>query len=284
MSNPKKAPTPGGVDFPFSWEDIVSKLGLISTKEIPQIVLYADFFNPWILFRDEMPLRPGTAVLTVAPKDKEAMNESVVRIYDLMDNMSYCKYDRPTRDERRIWDVKEWLECLVYQIARNLARDGHTFAVPFQRTNLKNEPGRREAFHRLRGLIMLISNLCVNYTLMAPSNLIKKIEAVRPAKDPNLSPIAQVRVKWQLSNMGIDELRKKVLDCERKGKEEKEWLIGILMGKEVAPRATDVGTGIGVLPETSVKKEGSVEVSGTKRANHGLGEEEGVTKRAKTVV
>jgi hypothetical protein len=57
---------------------------------------------------------------------------------------------------------------------------------------------------------------------MGPSNIIKRIEATKPAKDPNLSPIPEVRVKWQLDHMGVDELRKKVLDSERKGKEEKE--------------------------------------------------------------
>jgi hypothetical protein len=60
--------------------------------------------------------------------------------------------------------------------------------------------------------------------------------------------------------MGVDELRKKVLDCERKAKEEKEWLIGILMGKEVALKVTDGGLGAGVLPEGLVKKEESVEL------------------------
>jgi hypothetical protein len=106
--------------------------------------------------------------------------------------------------------------------------------------------------------------------------------------------------------MGVDELRKKVLDCERKGKE-KEWLIGILMGKEVALKVTDGETGVGVLPEGLVKeenveligvknrvdivishepetgrKESSVSVTGTKRASSRVSEGEDMTKRAKT--
>ncbi|KAG9192243.1 hypothetical protein G6011_10977 [Alternaria panax] len=160
-----------------------------------KLILCADFLEPWAMFRDQMPLRPGIAVPTVAPKGKEAMNESIVKIYDFMDSMSYCRYDQPDRDERKEWHVKEWLECLVYKSAQNLARGGHTSAVSFQRCNLKNEAGRREALHRLRGLIMLISNLCTNYTLMAPSNIIKRIEAVRPASDPNLSLIPEICVK-----------------------------------------------------------------------------------------
>lgn len=80
MPAPKKAPTPGVVNFPYSWEDIVPKLGLVFTKEIPNLILCADFFEPWILFRDQMPIRPGIAVPAVAPKDKEPMNESVVKI------------------------------------------------------------------------------------------------------------------------------------------------------------------------------------------------------------
>ncbi|KAL1800297.1 hypothetical protein ACET3X_000639 [Alternaria dauci] len=303
MSVLKKTPTSGGVDFPYSWETTFPELGLVSIRELPKLILCADFLEPWAMFRDQMPLRPGTAVPIIAPKDKEAMKESVVKIYDLMDSMSYCRYDQPNRDERESWGVKEWLECLIYKSARNLARDGHTFAVLFQRVNLKNEPGRREAFRRICGLIMLMSNLCVNYTLMAPSNVIKKMEAARPAKDPNPSPIPEVRVKWQLSNVTVDELRKKVLDCERKGKEEKEWLISILMGKEVALIEANVGASTGSLPETLVKednvrvlsaqqhvdiavghesmdakKESSVKVVGTKRAKPGSEEEEQMMK------
>jgi hypothetical protein len=43
----------------------------------------------------------------------------------------------------------------------------------------------------------------------------------------------ETRTKWQLAHMGVDELRRKVLDAERKGKDEKEWLIGILLSKGV---------------------------------------------------
>jgi hypothetical protein len=33
---------------------------------------------------------------------------------------------------------------------------------------------------------MLVFNLMVNYTQMPPSNIIRKMEAKRPAKDPNI--------------------------------------------------------------------------------------------------
>lgn len=86
---------------------------------------------------------------------------------------------------------------------------------------------------------MLISNLIVNYILLQPSDFIKRIEAARPSRNPEYSPIPDVRIKWQLAHMGVDELRKKVLDSERGEKDEKEWLINILLGKEAGLKAVE---------------------------------------------
>jgi hypothetical protein len=102
-----------------------------------------------------------------------------------------------------------------------------------ERKNVKNEAGRREAFRRLPGLIMLMYNLVVNYTLMQPSGVVRQIGAIKSARTPEYSPILETRTKWQLAHMGVYELRKKVLDAERKRKDEKEWLIGILLGKRM---------------------------------------------------
>jgi hypothetical protein len=90
------------------------------------------------------------------------MNDLVTRIYEMMDAMHTSAYDRPSSSDRKDWSPAQYVECLIYQSARNLSRDNHAFAIPFQRANLKNEAGRREAFHRLRGLVMLKSNLCLN--------------------------------------------------------------------------------------------------------------------------
>jgi hypothetical protein len=80
---------------------------------------------------------------------------------------------------------------------------------------------------------MLVCNLVVNYTLMQPSGAVRRIEAIKPARNPKYSRTLETRTKWQLAHMGVDELRRKVLDAERKGKDEKEWLIGILLSKGV---------------------------------------------------
>jgi hypothetical protein len=293
MTAPKKASTQP--ECPYTWEEISPKLGLTSNQEIPKFILSTDFLGPWIQLRDLMPLQPSVLVPTLpAPKDKEAMNELVNKVYESMDAMHTSPYDRPSSSDRKEWGPAQFIECLIYQSSRNLAREGHTIHTPFLRSNLKNEAGHREAFHRLRGLVMLVSNLCINYTLMGPSNIIRRVEATKPAKYPSLSPIAEVRVKWHLDHMGVDELRKKVLNSERQEKEEKEWLINILMGKEVPPKA--VGSAEKGSPEFVVKKEeiievlevkskgkkeGSVEGGGRKRALSTTDEEN--AKRARTV-
>jgi len=71
--------------------------------------------------------------------------------------------------------------------------------------------------HRLRGLVMLVCNLVVNYTLMPPSNIIHRIENAKPASNPEFSAIPEARIKWALDHMGVEELRKKVLDDQRGG-------------------------------------------------------------------
>ncbi|KAL1650172.1 hypothetical protein SLS61_006095 [Didymella pomorum] len=70
--------------------------------------------------------------------------------------------------------------------ARDLVVPGRAFHAVFERPKLKNEAGRRDALSRISGLAMLVFNLMVNYTQMPPSNIIRKMEAKRPAKDPNI--------------------------------------------------------------------------------------------------
>lgn len=138
----------------------------------------------------------------------------------MIDAMHISKYDRPTLADRKGWRENQSFECLIYQCARDLATPKSTFHASFERENL-------------RGLFMLTCNLVVNYTLMMLSNVIRRIENARPAQNPEWSPIPETRMKWQLENCAVDELRKKVLDHERGGKDEKEWFIGILLGKRV---------------------------------------------------
>jgi hypothetical protein len=204
---PRKPSTPAAssIDFPYKWDDISSKLLLTSPKEIPKFILTPSFLNAWTDYRDMLPLKPGVAIPIMAPKDKEAMTALVENIYTMMDSMCTSPYDRPYLTDRTTWDAGDYMKSLIYQSARDLASPGNTFHSSFLRPALKNEAGRKEAFHRLRGLIMLVCNLVVNYTLMPP--------------------IPDVRIKWQLAHMGVDELRKKVLDGERGEREEKKWLI-----------------------------------------------------------
>ena len=78
---------------------------------------------------------------------------------------------------------------------------------------------------------MLAYNLIANCTLIPPSKVIHEIEAVKPAGQPRLSPLPEVRRRWQLEHMDVGDLRKTVLDRHRKGREEKEWLIRILISE-----------------------------------------------------
>ena len=298
MAIPKRLATSNDT-FSYTWEEVATKLGLASTKEIPNFVLGADFLEPWVHFRDLLPLRPGIAVPEIATA------EQITRSYETMDSMAFCVYDRPSPEDAKTWSPSQWLECLVYQSARNLAREGRAFVIPFCRTSLKNYAGRQEACNRLRGLMMLSLNLCDNYTAMAPSNLVKRIEAAKPTKDPNFSPIPEIRIKWQLDHMGVDELRKRVIDSERKGQAEKEWLISILMGKDGAPVTamdkssksmasqgllTKKGDAVELVGSRKVsevavvkeslgtKKVGGEGIAGKKRAGAGLREEEAAKK------
>ncbi|KAH7378684.1 hypothetical protein BKA66DRAFT_442712 [Pyrenochaeta sp. MPI-SDFR-AT-0127] len=259
------------VDVPYKWDEVMSKLCITNLQEFHKLILSSSFLSPWVQFRDLLPVQPGVAVPIISPKERDSMNALVTTTYDMMDSMATSKYDRPTHIERTAWKTLDFVECMVYQSARNLAREGQILHTPFQRANIKNEAGRREAFNRLRGLVMLICNLTVNYTLMPPNNIIRRIEEARPARALCLSPLVEVRLKWQLDNTDVGELRRQVLDGERKGKEEKEWLINILMGREVGIEVGEAGMdekGLEKVRNTELRKEENVKAkagSGVKR-------------------
>lgn len=264
MAPPSPSPTPapsanGSTGFPYKWDEVTSKLALASNKDIPTFILGPVFLAHWIELRDQLPLIPNTPIDIIGADDKAAMVDLCNTIYTAMDCMATSKYDRPTSADRASWTSAEHLECLVYQCARDLAQAGYPFHAAFERHKLKNEAGRKDAFARIRGLAMLVFNLTVNYTLMPPSNVIRRIELAKPAKDPNRSPIPGVRRKWQLEHMDLGDLRKTVLDQQRKGGNEKEWLICILM-KDVKD-----GTGKEESEELEVKKEDGAMVGGLKR-------------------
>ncbi|KAJ4341701.1 hypothetical protein N0V87_001716 [Didymella glomerata] len=263
--SPSPTPVPAAVgtgDFPYKWDEIATKLGLESNGEIADFILAPIFLHHWTKLRDQMPLRPGTSAEIIPAEDRTAISEFTTSIYMAMDCMATSKYDRPTSGDRINWTTIEHSECLVYQCTRDLAVAGRSFHIEFERQKLKNEAGRKDALCRIRGLAMLVFNLIVNYTQMSPSNVIRKIEAKRPAKDPSLSPLPEVRRKWQLENMELDDLRKTVLDRQRKGEDEKQWLIDILM-KELKDGGVNGDDGV------EVKREGSIRVGGVKRKKEG---------------
>ncbi|KAF9701905.1 hypothetical protein EKO04_000679 [Ascochyta lentis] len=261
-SSPSRTPVPianGIVDFPYKWDDITSKLNLTSNKDVPNFILGPIFLSHWTKLRDQLPLVPNTPINIIALDDKAAMVDFCNTIYTAMDCMATSEYDRPTSTDRTTWQPTEHIECLVYQCARDLAQPDRAFHAAFERQKQKNEAGRKDALTRIRGLAMLVLNLVINYTLMPPSNVIRKIEAVRPAKDPNCSPIPEVRRKWQLENMELGDLRKTVLDRQRKGVDEKQWLVDILMKDVKGGGGQEESEGV------EVKREGDARVGGIKR-------------------
>ena len=230
--SPSSTPVPAAVgtgDFPYKWDEIATKLGLDSNGKTPDFILAPIFLHHWAKLRDQMPLRPGTIAEIIPAEDKIAIVDFTTTIYTATDCMATTRYDRPTSADRTNWTTIEHIECLVYQCARDLAAPDSAFHIVFERQKLKNEAGRMDALSRICGLDMLVHNLVVNYTQMPPSNVIRKIEAKRPAKDPSLSPLPEVRRKRQLENIDLGDLRKTVLDRQRKGEDEKQWLIDILM-------------------------------------------------------
>lgn len=160
-------------------------------------------------------------------------------------------------------DPLEHVECLVYRAARDFAQPEHAFHSVFERPKLKNEPGRKDALARIGGLAMLTYNLIANYTLMLPSGVIRKIEAAKPARQPRLSPLPEVRRRWELEHMDVGDLRKTVLDRYRKGRDEKVWLIEMLM-EDVKD---DEGVALGVKEDENVivEVEEGARVAGVKR-------------------
>ena len=73
-----------------------------------------------------------------------------------------------------------------------------------------------------------------------------------------------------LDHMDVGELRKKVLDGERRGEDEKEWLIRVLMRKE--------GLGPKGLEMVEVKQEDGGDI-GVVRAKRGQESEETIAAR-----
>jgi hypothetical protein len=234
MAPPTPSPTPNSTAgssnaLPHKWDEISSKLGLTSAKDLSSFILNLTFLEHWTTLRDYMPLTPGTPVNITSLDDKACLTAFTLAIYTAMDSMAASVYDRPTPTEQKSWTPTEYVECLVYRAARDFAQPEYLFQSAFERPKLKNEPGRKDALSRIRGLAMLADNLIVNYILMPPSKVIREIEAVKPARQPKLSPLPEVRRGWELEHMDVGDLRRTVLDLHRKGREEKEWLIRILM-------------------------------------------------------
>lgn len=96
----------------------------------------------------------------------------------------------------------------------------------FNLDTLRLATGRRTASQRISGLTRLAGLLVECYVRGDPSDVIRKIEELHPAKNPERSPIPEIRMRYQLEKMGLDELRKMAM--ENVG-DEKQWLINRIM-------------------------------------------------------
>ena len=186
----------------------------------------------------------------------------------MMDSMSMSVYDRPTISSRGSWTIQEHFQCLIYQASRELACLGQPFASVFDRHNLKNKTGQAKAMRRINGLVMLSINLMAHYTSTKPPLYIEQIEEARPAKNPEWSPILKVRFRHQLNNMDTNDLRKKALETELEGKDEKEWLINMIMEKQgMLPKGAGSGAEVKAAETSGLKRTGeTLENDGEKRA------------------
>ncbi|KAG9202159.1 hypothetical protein G6514_004596 [Epicoccum nigrum] len=275
MAPPTPFPTPnptadGSSALPYEWNDVIFKISLTSATDLSNFILNPIFLAHWTVLRDHMPLTPGTPVNITSLDDKADLRAFTFAIYTVMDSMATSKYDRPTSADQKSWTRIEHVECLVYRAARDFAQPDHLFHLAFERPELKNEPGHKDALSRIRGLAMLAYNLIVNYTLMPQSNVVRKIEAVKPASQPRLSPLPEVRRRWELEHMDVGDMRKTVLDRHRKDEDEREWLIKIFM-EDVKD---DVGATLVVKEDRDVivEVEEGAQVGGVKR-KFGEGEE-----------
>lgn len=102
---------------------------------------------------------------------------------------------------------------------------------------------RRHRRECIEALIKLSLNLTTTYTLLPPSSYLIEMERIRPATNPERSPIPQIRRRWALDHMDIGDLRKLVWNGEKGvAEEEKEWLINHVMGREGLVEGADAET------------------------------------------
>ena len=157
------------------------KLALDSNKDIPTFILAPIFLSHWTKLCDQMSPMPGTPVDILPADDKVAMTDF-------------------TQRSTQLWTARR-----------------HPDTPAFECQKPKNEAGRKDALFRTHGLAMLVYNLITNYTTMPPSTVTRNIGAVKLANAPTkVRLIPEIRRKWQLGHVDLGDLRKTVLDRQRK--------------------------------------------------------------------
>lgn len=151
-----------------------------------------------------------------------------VQIYDMIDSVSTSPYDRPTRAIRSSWTAQEHFSCFVYQASKNLAAISQPLAPIFHRQSLKTKTGQKKAIQRIRGIILIGTTLVNFYVQSLSDDKVELIESLRPVKNPEWSPIAEVRARYQPNKLVLAELRKWALDSSKE-KNEKSWLINNIL-------------------------------------------------------
>jgi hypothetical protein len=189
-------------------KDILINLGLTSYVTFKKMLLSESFLDPWSFFRDTLPLNPHHASkFRSIPDTTKFVDETVSEVYNSMDSMFTCKWDKPS--DRKGWTFRDYLSCFVYHAARNFACPGQIFGDVFDRKNVKNQGGRAVAMKKIKGLVMLALVLTYAYSGddPPPDGVVECIEAARPTANPENSPIKSIRRRYALEKMDVSALR-----------------------------------------------------------------------------
>lgn len=185
---------------PFRVKLIRDSLSPIADNEIKCKLISASFLDSFLIYRDTLPLTPGVTPPNL-PNDTATVNAFAKRIYEMMDAMHICTYDRTSSRAMDPFTAEQHLECLIYQACRDLASPEALFGDFFKREYLRKKIHREHAMNKIKGFIMVVCNLILRYTVLPPTEFVRGIEKLRPSKNPELSPIPEVRAKAMFDSM-----------------------------------------------------------------------------------
>lgn len=186
-------------------------------RSISSIILSPDFVRHWARLRNELPLEPNNSHMKLSDDDAEGTS---TKIYSMMTSVWEAKYDSATTEDCWLWRPYEHFENLVYHIAHSLARPDGMFHEAFMAAVAWPIELNHKALNCIVGIAMICSNLIREYVGMDPHTLISDLERAKPTSNSQLSPLPEIRKRWELQQIDVGDLRLKVIEEVKKHTEE----------------------------------------------------------------